>query len=71
MFPQLGGKSSSNANSVQAGYTVGYHKITSVFNANWNRSTSQSDELLYQCDRHCHRRSAFWGRAARRSTRAR
>jgi hypothetical protein len=37
----LGGKSSSNANSVQAGYTVGYHKITNIFNANWNRSTSQ------------------------------
>ncbi|HEY1209037.1 MAG TPA: carboxypeptidase-like regulatory domain-containing protein [Terracidiphilus sp.] len=42
VFPQLGGKSSSNANSVQAGYTVGYHKITSIFNANWNRSTSQA-----------------------------
>jgi hypothetical protein len=42
VFPQLGGKSSSSANSVQAGYTVGYHKITSIFNANWNRSTSQA-----------------------------
>jgi hypothetical protein len=42
VFPQLGGKNSSNANSVQAGYTVGYHKITSIFNANWNRSTSQA-----------------------------
>jgi hypothetical protein len=42
IFPQLGGKSSSNANSVQAGYTVGYHKVTSIFNANWNRSTSQT-----------------------------
>ncbi|MGA2219532.1 MAG: TonB-dependent receptor, partial [Terracidiphilus sp.] len=41
-IPVLGGKSSSNANSVQAGYTVGYHKITSIFNANWNRSTSQT-----------------------------
>ena len=41
IFPQLGGKSSSNANSAQGGYTVGYHKITSVFNASWNRSTSQ------------------------------
>jgi hypothetical protein len=42
VFPQLGGKSSSSANSVQAGYTVGYHKITSIFNANWNRSRSQA-----------------------------
>jgi len=42
IFPQLGGKTSSDANSVQAGYTVGYHKLTNVFNANWNRSTSQA-----------------------------
>jgi len=42
IFPQLGGKSSSTANSVQAGYTVGYHKLTNVFNVNWNRSTSQA-----------------------------
>jgi hypothetical protein len=41
LFPQLGGKSSSNANSVQGGYTLGYHKITNVLNASWNRSTSQ------------------------------
>ncbi|MGA3265159.1 MAG: carboxypeptidase regulatory-like domain-containing protein, partial [Terracidiphilus sp.] len=42
IFPQLGGKTSSEANSVQAGYTVGYHKVTNIFNANWNRSTSQA-----------------------------
>jgi hypothetical protein len=42
IFPQLGGKSSSSANSVQAGYTLGYRKLTSIFNANWNRSTSQA-----------------------------
>jgi hypothetical protein len=42
IFPQLGGKSSMNSNSVQAGYTVGYHKVTNIFNANWNRSTSQA-----------------------------
>ncbi|MGA2276987.1 MAG: carboxypeptidase-like regulatory domain-containing protein [Terracidiphilus sp.] len=42
IFPQLGGKSSSNANSVQTGYTIGYHKITSIFNVNWNRSASQA-----------------------------
>jgi hypothetical protein len=38
IFPQLGGKTSSGSNSLQAGYTVGYHKFTSVFNVNWNRS---------------------------------
>jgi hypothetical protein len=42
IFPQLGGKSSTNSNIVQAGYTVGYHKVTNIFNANWNRSTSQA-----------------------------
>jgi outer membrane receptor protein involved in Fe transport len=41
IFPQLGGKTSTDANSVQAGYTVGYHKLTSIFNAGWNRTTSQ------------------------------
>jgi hypothetical protein len=42
VFPQLGGKNSSSANSAQAGYTVGYHKLTSIFNTNWNRATSQA-----------------------------
>ena len=45
-IPQLGGKSSSNANSLQAGYTVGYHKVTNIFNANWNRSTSQATNFF-------------------------
>jgi hypothetical protein len=40
VFPQLGGNSSTNSNSVQAGYTAGYHKVTNIFNANWNRATS-------------------------------
>ncbi len=31
---------------VQAGYTVGYHKMTSIFNANWNRSTSQATNFF-------------------------
>jgi hypothetical protein len=46
IFPQLGGKSSSNSNSLQAGYTVGYHKITNIFNANWNRSHSQTTNFF-------------------------
>jgi hypothetical protein len=50
IFPQLGGKTSSEANSVQAGYTVGYHKITNIFNANWNRSTSQATNFFTNVD---------------------
>jgi uncharacterized membrane protein YgcG len=46
VFPQLGGKSSTNSNSVQAGYTVGYHKLTNIFNANWNRATSQAKNFF-------------------------
>ena len=46
MFPQLGGKNSTNSNSVQAGYTVGYHKLTNIFNENWNRATSQATNFF-------------------------
>jgi len=42
IFPQLGGKGSSESNSVQAGYTVGYHKVTNIFNSSWNRASSQA-----------------------------
>jgi hypothetical protein len=46
MFPQLGGKNASGSNSVQAGYTVGYHKVTNIFNANWNRSNTHSTNFF-------------------------
>lgn len=46
IFPELGGKNSSDSNSVQAGYTVGYHKVTDIFNAGWNRSTSQATNFF-------------------------
>lgn len=42
IFPQLGGKTASDSDSLQAGYTVGYRKLTSIFNANWNRSDSHA-----------------------------
>ncbi|MGB6725167.1 MAG: carboxypeptidase regulatory-like domain-containing protein, partial [Terracidiphilus sp.] len=42
MIPLLGGKIASDSYSVQAGYTVGYHRVTSISNANWNRSNSHS-----------------------------
>jgi hypothetical protein len=46
IFPQLGGKNSSNSNGLQAGYTIGYKKLTNVINANWNRSTSQTTNFF-------------------------
>ena len=46
LFPELGGKSSSDSNSVQAGYTVGYHKVTNIFNASWNRADSQTTNFF-------------------------
>ena len=46
IFPQLGGKTSSDSNSVQAGYTIGYHRVTSIFNTSWNRSNSQTTNFF-------------------------
>ena len=42
LFPELGGKNASDSNSLQAGYTVGYHKVTSISNVSWNRSDSHT-----------------------------
>ena len=42
LIPQLGGKSATNSYSLQAGYTVGYHHVTNIFNSNWNRSNSDT-----------------------------
>lgn len=42
LIPQLGGKTSSVSHGVQAGYTIGYKRFTNIFNANWNRSQSQT-----------------------------
>ena len=46
IFPELGGKTASDSNSLQAGYTLGYHKLTSIFNANWNRSDSHATNFF-------------------------
>jgi trimeric autotransporter adhesin len=46
IFPQLGGKTASDSNSLQAGYTVGYKKMTNIFNANWNRSSSDATNFF-------------------------
>jgi hypothetical protein len=45
-IPELGGKSASDSNSAQGGYTVGYHKVTNIFNANWNRSNSHNTNFF-------------------------
>ncbi len=45
-IPQLGGKSFSHSYSLQAGYTVGYHRVTNIFTANWNRSNSQTTNFF-------------------------
>jgi hypothetical protein len=42
LVPKLGGKTATDSNSVQAGYTVGYKKMTNVFNVNWNRNNAQT-----------------------------
>ncbi len=46
IFPELGGKTASDSDSLQAGYTLGYHKLTSIFNANWNRSDSHATNFF-------------------------
>jgi hypothetical protein len=46
LIPDLGGKSASSSYSLQAGYTVGYHRFTSISNVNWNRSDSQTTNFF-------------------------
>jgi hypothetical protein len=42
LFPQLGGKNALNSYSLQTGYTVGYHRFTSISNLSWNRSNGNT-----------------------------
>jgi hypothetical protein len=46
IVPVLGGKTALDSDSVQAGYTLGYNKITSIFNASWNRSNSRTTNFF-------------------------
>jgi hypothetical protein len=46
LFPDFGGKSASTSNSLQAGYTVGYHRFTSISNVNWNRSDANTTNFF-------------------------
>jgi hypothetical protein len=50
VFPLLSGKTATNSNSVQAGYTVGYHKIINIFNVNWNRAASRATNFFTDGD---------------------
>ena len=50
LFPALGGNSSTDSDSVQAGYTVGYHKLTNIFNLNWNRGDSLTTNFFGGAD---------------------
>ncbi|MGC1463743.1 MAG: TonB-dependent receptor [Terracidiphilus sp.] len=45
-IPELGGKSASDSNAVQAGYTIGYHKVTSISNVSWNHSSSRTTNFF-------------------------
>jgi hypothetical protein len=46
IVPTLGGKTVSDSDSVQAGYTLGYGKITNIFNASWNRSNAHTTNFF-------------------------
>ena len=46
ILPILGGKTASDSYSVQAGYTIGRGKVTSISNANWNRSNARTTNFF-------------------------
>jgi trimeric autotransporter adhesin len=46
ILPILGGKTASDSYSVQAGYTIGRGRVTSIFNTNWNRSNASTTNFF-------------------------
>ncbi|MBB6147046.1 hypothetical protein HNQ77_005031 [Silvibacterium bohemicum] len=46
IFPGLGGKSQSHQYSLQVGYTVSKNHLTNIFNTNWNRTDSQTQNYF-------------------------
>jgi hypothetical protein len=46
IFPQLGGKRSADSYSLQVGYVVGYHAVTSISTVRWNRSNGQTTNFF-------------------------
>lgn len=46
LIPILGGKAASDQYSLQAGYTLGYHRFTNILNVNWSRSNSSTTNFF-------------------------
>ncbi|WP_263359039.1 carboxypeptidase-like regulatory domain-containing protein [Acidicapsa ligni] len=46
IFPELGGKSTVGNYSLQAGYSLGYHRINNNLQAGWNRARSQATNFF-------------------------
>jgi hypothetical protein len=46
IFPQLGGKTSGHSYSLQAGYSLGYHRLNNNLTAAWNRNISQTTNFF-------------------------
>ena len=46
LFPQMGGKSATHSYSLQAGYSLGYHRINNNLVAGWNRTVSQTTNFF-------------------------
>jgi hypothetical protein len=46
LFPQLGGKSATHSYALQAGYSLGYHRINNNLVAGWNRTVSQTTNFF-------------------------
>lgn len=45
IFPNLGGKTASDNYSLQAGYSLGYHRLNNNLVLGWNRTRSESTNL--------------------------
>lgn len=41
LFPELGGKTASDSESLQTGYSLGYHRLNNNLTLGWNRTHSQ------------------------------
>ena len=46
LFPELGGKTASHNYSLQAGYSLGYHRWNNNLVGGWNRSVSQATNFF-------------------------
>jgi hypothetical protein len=46
IVPILGGKTASDSDSIQAGYTLGKGKLTNIFNASWNRTNAHTTNFF-------------------------